>query len=336
MAIYIDNEKLNLKGSVSEGTDHEVFVKKAIADLKQEFKGRFPLIIQFGEHLKFIRNVTDTTMGRETRVDGYPAMRKLGLNHDVTLNGVKVNIQYAEKEVRNADGEFEPYPRKLSFNGKLMVGEHDVDLAFFLLYCTSKVNSGRTLKGIDKLGNKSDVPDFVFIDTHKENIDEANYYKVKSRVEHSIMESLDDEKIKSIAIHYGIAQATNKPAGVLRPELVRYLNIQSSTSSDKTEPYNEFNIKYEKLTKDGDNSIETKIRKYVQLSIEKELVRTGKIQSGGAEWMYKNPKSGARGKRIMEIDPNLSDIENLVQHLLTDEDAWHTFEKRYREYDETA
>jgi len=322
--ILIDNVELDLKGDIKEGTPMEKFVKQQISFIKKEYANRFPLIITYGQHLKYKQTIEQG--GREMSVEKYPPLRVIKPSCHIMLNGVKTKIQWCVG--KNDQGVY--YPVKENFKGKMIIHESDVDKAFYYLMCYPNLSGGLEVKEIEKLGVPKDLCDFHFMDTHKENRQELEYMKIRSKVENSISNEMTDESVKKACINYGIAGSTSKPAEVLRPELTRLLDVKANMTNDKISVYNEFQIRCEKIMTNV-GTIETQIRSLIQKCTEAKYIKQMKDRSGIEEWAYFNPKTGGRGKRIHQIMPDKAPIESLVAFLLSDEVVRNEMELYYNE-----
>lgn len=321
--IFIDNVKVDLKSP--EGSKIEKVVKRHIDEIKKSYKGRFPLVIRYGQHLAYKQEVEQG--GQSFVVEKYPPQRTMKLTSQVVIDGVKVNVRWANTE---NDGKY--YPEKEQFKGKMNISEIDADKAFYFLYCYPNIDGGLESSDIQKIEATNNTPDFAFIDSHRENRMELDYIKTRARVENAITNEMDDDAIKVAAINYSLSGATTKPSNVLRAELVRLLAIKAETTKDKVAVYQDFTLKCEKFLANKDN-LETKIRALIQKAQEGKYIRHSKINGSANtfEWMYMNPKSGARGKRIYETMPDKSPIESLVTYLLENEQARFELEKYYDE-----
>lgn len=315
MGIIIDNQVLDLKGSEKEGTTEEKVVKECISKIRAEFKGRFPLKITFGDHMAFEK--TAMQGGREFKTMGYPSLRQIPVSCDIILNNSRVNVRYFNAERRN-NGELEYFPRKLKFTGSMNIRETELDLAFYMLYCVGNVENAKDVSSIKRINEQKGAKDFTLIDTFKINTDEIRFNKTKAAVENAIANEMEDNKIKKIATFYGLSQVDNKPAEVLRNELIRHLNILTQTTGDKISVYDEFNLKFEKMmTSEG--GIEANIRALISRAIENKCIQSRKITGQNAqEWCY-TKDNGARGERIHKVMPDKGEVESLVIFLTGDE-----------------
>lgn len=329
MGLIIDNVVLNLKGT--EGTKEEKEVRRYINEIKNEYAGRFPLQIRFGDHLSFKKIITQGS--REFTTIGYPELRTIPISCDIMLNGTRVNVRYFESE-RRENGNLVYLPeKKLNFKGTMSIKETELDKAFYLLCCYGNIENAKNVDGIKRIGEPKDKKTFVLIDTHKLNNAEMRYNKVRSSVENALANEMESNNVKKIAIFYGISQADNKPAEVLRNELIRHLSILAETSGDKISVYDEFNIKFEKMmTSDG--GLEATVRSLISKAVEKRCIASRKIvgAGGGREWCYMK-ETGARLERLHKIMPDKSDVESLVIYLLDDEKAKNELEEYVKRHE---
>lgn len=327
MAIYIDDVKLDLKGNLTDGTKNEQLVKKCIKEIRDRFDGRFPLQIVFAEHLAFDKTYAQGS--REWTTKGYPTMRTIGMISYIMLYGVRVKIQYAESDARDAAGNLMPKSKK--FKGRMYVAEHDVDLAFYLLYCHPGIGGSVKNDNIELIGETNELKNFVLVDTHKTNADELELSRVRSEAEHYLSLKLSNDQIQKVAIFYGLQGATSKPAEVLRVDMLRMLKVKSQSSENEIDPYVEFMKKYKELAKDSDG-VEEDIRSLISKAVDGKMIRAQNKKGGGREWVYSNPKTGGRGGQIQEVMPDMDETESLVKLLLTDDSVRNKLSEWVREH----
>jgi len=127
MAILIDDVKLDLKGSPNVGTKEEKFVKEAIEKIREEFKGRFPLLITYGDHMGFKQVFTTENWSRTMTSTGFPK-KTIPTKKNVEFFGTQISVRYADDLVNDGTGNLVPEPkRKIDFEGKLLIPESKID-----------------------------------------------------------------------------------------------------------------------------------------------------------------------------------------------------------------
>jgi len=197
-----------------------------------------------------------------------------------------------------------------------------------MLYCYPDIDGGREITGLNKIGEPVGTKKtLVLIDSHKENSEELEFTRLKSKVEFSVSNEMTDDAIKKIAISYGIDGATHKPPSVLRNDLIRFITIQSQTGGG-VDTYKDFNVKFNKIMDEG-NSVEMKVRGLVLDAKERKLIRCSKVPygQGKKEWSLASPKTGSRGERLCHVMPDIGETESLITSLIADEDSRLKLEK---------
>jgi hypothetical protein len=245
--ILINGEEINL-GYSKEPTPYEVVIKEKIKDIKESFKGRFPL--RFSLHKNLITNGTiSEANGRNAyTVPIYPH-RPIKLSQSVIINDERVVLTYCKKLVYNkSKNEYRPDIKNLDLakGGKLDVIEHDADLAFYLLYVHNNVDNA-----FDCLEIKRDVVPgnpreyfYTFVDEHKVAMETIQRDKAKVKTQAIIYAEMTDEIVKAMSIRYNIAGAEIKNVDMLRIELFNKIVSTAETAYAYENVYGEFESKY--------------------------------------------------------------------------------------------
>lgn len=322
--LIVNGEKLNLTGKPENGTDLEVFVKTKMQELKENYKGRFPLMFLFNDHLKFTKNVSFGMSENFKKVDGYPQGRVLPCETTVIILGDKVKIRYAEEEILNGNAEVIGYePRKIPFRGKMMIKDHELDKAFYFLYLLGDVEGRIECSEVKLLNVNKGLKTLKHVDEFKISEAEIMFEKTKTRINNFILNELSDEHIKQIAILYSIPKAQDSPSSVLRSKLVKSIASKQLTASPNENEYLSFEKKIKQIRMNYKPvNLETEIRGMIAIAEEREYIKRqdGKVRKG---WIYWHPKNKTNAGYIMQsLPPAYSNdfVGALVSLLLTDED----------------
>lgn len=252
--ILINNEEIKL-GYSKDATPYEVVIKEKINELKESFKGRFPL--KFSLHKSLIANGTiSEANGRNPKnIPIYP-YRPIKLSQSVIIGEDRVMLTYCKRLVYNkAKDEYRPDIKNLELGraGKLDVIEHDADLAFFLLYVHPNVDNALECVEIKRDVDPKKQRDYIytFVDEHKAAMETIQRDKAKVKTQAIIYAEMTDEIVKAMSIRYNIVGADVKNVDMLRIELFNKIVSTAETAHSYENVYGEFESKYKEHLSNG-------------------------------------------------------------------------------------
>ena len=335
MALYFNDEKLDLTGSPDKGSEFEMFVKTKINEIRKEYSNRMPLVFTFGESTKYKKYVT-TDFNSTRTVDAYPTLRVIPLSLPILYNGATINVRYAEyDEVVNDKVVYNP--RKLNFKGREKLDETKLDLAFFLLYCYNDIDNALSTPEIKKINaNTEGKCTITFVDDIKTNKVKFTYESKKASVVNSIMNIISNDNIKKIALIYKIANCEIKETQTLRADIIQKLEINAKMADPLVNVYAEFEVKFGDYFKEfggvalDSQEEELALLKIVDSAIVNRSIMRAKQASGVDAWWYVRA-DGKRGKCITTVDVSEDANDALIKYLKADKQAYGDFKENHKE-----
>ncbi len=337
MALYFNDVKLDLTGSLDKGSEFEIFVKTKISEIRKEYSNRMPLVFAFGESTKFKKYVTADFNTTRT-VDAYPPFRVVSLSVPILYNGVTVNVRYAERQIINGDN-ITYTPRNFGFKGREKINETKLDLAFFLLYCYNDIDNALSTPEIKKINpNTEGNCTLTFVDDIKANKVKFTYDSKKASVVNSIMNIISNDNIKKIALIYKIANCEIKETQMLRADIVQKLEINAKMADPMMNVYAEFEAKFGDYFNEGGGVTikpdtqeeEIALLKIVDSAIVNKSIMQGKQASGIDAWWYVRA-DGKRGKCITTVDATEDANDALIKYFKADKNAYGEFKEHHKE-----
>lgn len=316
--ILVNGEEVNL---ITPKSDIEKSIKAVIDTIKEDFKGRFPLVFTFGDSKRFTKEVTSNFV-RTTKVESAPQARVISPQTDIMLNGDRVVIKYAKDIRLGKNGEKEYLPRKINFTGIMKAGLEDIHLLFYMMYCFPDMANSKTSGSIQRINAVHPaMATFKFIDEFGADEGFLEKERIRSKVRNIIMNSATSEQIKQMSIQYSLPNAVHKSSDVLRVDLVKRLDILAEASTILN-PYAEFDIKFNKLLKSDRNlGYENESREAMLKGVEAKLIKVQKSSNGKPQWIWYDVVNGVRSTSICDIPKGQNENDVLVAYLSADEDT---------------
>lgn len=255
--ILINGREMNL-GFNEDPTPYEKIVKAKINDIRESFKGRFPL--KFSLHKNLVANgIISEANGRNAKnIPIYP-YRPIKLSQSVIIGDERVMLTYCKRLVYNkAKDEYRPDMKNLEMSkgGKIDVIEHDAELAFFLLYVHPNVDNAldcvEIKRDVDPRSQREYV--YTFVDEHKAAMETIQRDKAKVKTQAIIYAEMTDEIVKAMSIRYNIPDANVKNVDMLRIELFNKIVSTAATAHSYENVYGEFESKYKEHLSNGKKS----------------------------------------------------------------------------------
>lgn len=336
MALYFNDEKLNLTGSPDKGTEFEMFVKSKINEIRSEYSNRMPLVFSFGEKSKYKKYVT-SDFSQVRTIDAYPTLRVIPLSIPILYNGTTITVRYAEYEEVVGD-KVNYMPRKLNFSGRLKIDETKLDLAFFLMYCYNDIDNALSTAEIKKINaNTEGSCTITFVDDIKTNKVKFTYESKKASVVNNIMNIISNENIKKIALIYKIANCEIKETQMLRADIIQKLEINAKMADPLVNVYAEFEAKFGDYFKEGGGVVvvgdkeeeELALLKIVDSAVVNKTITLAKQASGIDAWWYVR-SDGKRGKCITTIDLGEDANDTLIKYFKADKNAYGDFKEHHK------
>lgn len=248
--LLLDGKLINLTNKLPEGAE-KVIINK-INDLKEAYKGRFPIVIKYVDSLKSTATTVNSQFSDPKVVPIFP-QRPIGVTVNVSINGERHTMAYTDTKswkLNEKTKERENKLKNIPLNriGILEIQSHDADLAFFLLYVHPQVQSEFECTEIQKL-HKSAQPDFFykFVDEQKDAEVLVGKEKAKIKVTNLIYNEIDAKTMKQLGIKYKVNGIDMLTIPQIQIQLLSKIVSLAENSESFENIYAQFESDYKKL-----------------------------------------------------------------------------------------
>jgi hypothetical protein len=185
----------------------------------------------------------------------YPS-RPISLTAEVIIDNVRSTITWCKtRKFDERKNKWTNSPKSLNHDssptfikGALDITEPDTDLAFFLLYCHPNIANSLECAEIKRNNNKKEYF-YKFVDDQKAAIQLVEKDRQRIKVYNIILNEMNAEQVKNMAIMYDIPRAEMEHEAVLRTQLWGMINGKADKADAYENVYADFTAKFEKLFK---------------------------------------------------------------------------------------
>lgn len=255
MSILINGEELVLTGKPNVGTEMEQLVKGKIEEIRKTFKDRFPLKFRFEDKMVSETTMVDSYFQDPKKMKVYPS-RPISLTAEVIIDNVRSTITWCKtRKYNERKNKWLNTPKSLNHDssptfikGVLDITVPDADLAFFLLYCHPNIANTFDCAEIKRNTTKKEYF-YKFVDDQKAAIQLVEKDRQRIKVYNIILNEMNAEQVKNMAIIYDIPRAEMEHEAVLRNQLWGMINGKADKADSYENVYADFTAKFEKLFK---------------------------------------------------------------------------------------
>ena len=248
--LLLDNKEINLTNREAKGA--EAIIIKKYNDIKETFKGRFPIVIKYVDSLQSTATTVNSQFSDAKIVPIYPN-RPISTTVNISIDGERHTIAYTDtknwklnEKTNLRENKLKNIP--LNKVGVLEIYGHDADLAFFLLYAHPQVQSEFECVEIKKL-HRSAQPDYFYrlVDEQKDAERLVGRERAKSEVVHLIYNVIDAKTLKQLGIKYKVSGIDMLTPAQIQIQLLSIIVSAAENSESFENVYAQFISDYKKL-----------------------------------------------------------------------------------------